>query len=359
MHCKCLVVPSALLAFVIAVSPALANETINRKHGEKSLAGEVTGVSKTEVTLKSSSKGETIKVPANEIVSIDWTGDPPDLKVARSDENGMRLQKAVDGYQKSLAATKATDKAAKADLEFAIARTTAKMALSDPAKVDDAIKKLEDFRTKQSDHYRFYEAVNYLGQLYAAKKDFIKAKVTFEQLGKAPWKETQMASRIASGRLLLAENKLDEAAVEYEAVIAIQPEGPLEESVRQEAVLGKSRIMIAQKKYDDALKLLGEVIAKAPADDVKVNAEAFLRQGDCLREQGNDKDALLAYLHVDVLFRSEKAIHAEALYRLSQLWDKVGQKARGEEARDLLRSEYESSEWARQLKAPAATGAGG
>jgi tetratricopeptide (TPR) repeat protein len=117
--------------------------------------------------------------------------------------------------------------------------------------------------------------------------------------------------------------------------------------------------MIAQKKYDDALKLLGEVIAKAPADDVKVNAEAFLRQGDCLREQGNDKDALLAYLHVDVLFRSEKAIHAEALYRLSQLWDKVGQKARGEEARDLLRSEYESSEWARQLKAPAATGAGG
>jgi tetratricopeptide (TPR) repeat protein len=199
--------------------------------------------------------------------------------------------------------------------------------------------------------------VNWLGQLYESKKDFIKAKVTFEQLAKAPWKDMQMASRIASGRLLLSEKKLDEAAAEYEAVIAIQPDGPLEESVRQEAVLGKSRIMIAQKKFDEALKLLEEVIAKTPADDVKVNAEAFLRQGDCLREQGNDKDALLAYLHVDVLFRSEKAIHAEALYRLSQLWDKVGQKARGEEAREFLRSEYESSEWAKQLKAPTAAGA--
>jgi tetratricopeptide (TPR) repeat protein len=354
MHFRNLIVPSVVIA--LAVAPAVANETINRKRGDKAVAGEVTGVSKIEVTIKSSTKGETIKVPANEIVSIDWTGDSPDLKVARQDENGLRFQKALDGYQKSLAASKATDKAAKADLEFVIARTTAKMALSDPAKLDDAIKKIEEFRTKQSDHYRYYEAVNYLGQLYAAKKDFIKASVTFEQLGKAPWKETQMTARIASGKLLLAENKLDEAAAAYESVIAIQPEGPVEESVRQEAVLGKSRIMIAQKKYDDALKLLDEVIAKAPPDDVRVNAEAFLRQGDCLREQGNDKDALLAYLHIDVLFRSEKAIHAEALYRLAQLWDKVGQKGRGDEARDLLRSDYESSEWAKLLKAPAAAG---
>jgi hypothetical protein len=85
-----------------------------------------------------------------------------------------------------------------------------------------------------------------------------------------------------------------------------------------------------------------------------VNAEAFLRQGDCLREQGNDKDALLAYLMVDVLFSSERAYHAEALYRLSSLWDKVGNKVRAEEARDRLKSDYESSDWTKQLKAPSA-----
>src|SRR5262249_211276 len=131
MHFRNLIVPSVVIT--LAAAPAWANETINRKRGEKAVAGEVTGVSKIEVTIKSSTKGETIKVPANEIVSIDWTGDSPDLKVARQDENGLRFQKALDGYQKSLAASKATDKAAKADLEFVIARTTAKMALSDPA----------------------------------------------------------------------------------------------------------------------------------------------------------------------------------------------------------------------------------
>lgn len=80
----------------------------------------------------------------------------------------------------------------------------------------------------------------------------------------------------------------------------------------------------------------------------------FLRQGDCLREQGNDVDALLSYLLVDVMFASEKPLHAEALYRLVALWEKKGEKGKADEARDRLRSDYENSEWTRQLK-----GAGG
>ena len=349
----------ATLTFVFAVAsgaPALAIETITRKR-EKPLSGEVSGVSKTEVTVKvKSPKEDTLKLPANEILSIAWTGDVPETGVARSDENAGRYQKAIEGYQKALQSSKATNAYAKADLEFGIARSSAKLALGEPAKIDDAIKKLEDFRSKQSDHYRFYDAVNYLGQLYAAKNELIKAKLAFDTLGKAPWREYQMAAKIAAGRLLLKENKLDEAAAEYETVVAMKPEGPVEESQRQEAVLGKARIMIAQKKYDDSLKLLDEVIDKAAADDSKVNAEAFLRKGDCLREKGDDKDALLAYLHVDVLFASEKPLHAEALFRLAQLWDKVGNKARADEARDRLRSDYDYTEWAKQLKAPAAGG---
>ena len=115
-----------------------------------------------------------------------------------------------------------------------------------------------------------------------------------------------MIARIGTGRLALAENKLDDAAAEYDSVVAMQPDGTVEESLRQEAVLGKARVLIIQKKFDEALKLLEEVIDKAPDFDVKVNAEAFLRQGDCLRELGNDTDALLSYLLVDVRFSSER-----------------------------------------------------
>src|SRR5580765_8814014 len=102
--------PVAALTLVCAIAwgvPAMSAETINRKR-DKPLSGEVTGVSKTEVTVKNT-KGDTIKVPANEILSIAWTGDTPDTGVARSDENAGRYQKAIDGYQKSLQAGKATN----------------------------------------------------------------------------------------------------------------------------------------------------------------------------------------------------------------------------------------------------------
>ena len=353
---KNLIATLTLVCAVAAAAPAAAAETITRKR-DKQISGEVSGVSKTEVTVKvKTPKEDTIKVPANEIQSIAWTGDTPDVGLARNNENGGKYQLAIDGYQKALQAGKSANAFAKADLEFGIARASAKLALGEPSKLDDAIKKLDDFRKSQSDHYRFYEAVNYLGQLYSAKKDFLKAKVAFDTLGKAPWKEYQMAAKIASGRLLLHENKLDEAAAEYEAVVAMKPEGSVEESQRQEALLGKAQILIAQRKYDDSLVLLDEVIKNAAGDDSKVNAEAFLRRGDCLREKGDDKDALLAYLLVDVMFASEKPQHAEALYRLVPLWDKVGKKDRADDARDRLKSDYDYTDWAKQLKAPAASG---
>jgi tetratricopeptide (TPR) repeat protein len=349
----CVLSLSALLA---AVSSARAADKIDRKR-DKALQGEVTEMSKTEVTIKvTAPKADTIKVPANEIAAIAWSGESADCNVARKDEEGGKYQKAIDGYQKALQSSKTPSANLKNDLEFGIARAGAKQALADGSKIDEAIKKLEDFRARQGDHYRFYDCVNLLGQLYAARKDFIKAGLAFDTLGKAPWKEYQMVAKIAGGRLALAENKFDEAAAAYDAVVAMPAEGAVEESQRQEAVLGKTRILIIQKKFDDALKLLQEVIAKAPADDYKVNAEAYLRQGDCLREQGNDSDAVLSYLAVDVLFASERTMHAEALYRLASLWEKVGNKPRADEARERLKSEYESSEWARQLRAPAAGG---
>jgi tetratricopeptide (TPR) repeat protein len=354
MTIKTLMIQFAVLLLAAVGSGAWAAETINRKR-EKNLSGEVSSVTKTEVQVKAKTpKEDTIKVPANDIASIEWSGEPPECKVARSDENGGRFQKAIDGYQKALQSNKATNAFLKTDLEFGIARAMAKLALTDPAKIDEAVKKLDEFRAKNGDFYRFYDSLNFLGQLHAARKDSVKARTAFEALGRAPWKDYQMTARIALGRLALADNKIDEAAAEYDAVIGMQADGSVEESLRQEAVLGKARVLIGQKNYDEALKLLDEVIAKAPADDAKVNAEAFLRQGDCLREQGNDKDALLAYLVVDVLFSSERAYHAEALYRLSSLWDKVGNKGRAEEARDRLKSDYESSDWTKQLRAPAA-----
>jgi len=67
---------------------------------------------------------------------------------------------------------------------------------------------------------------------------------------------------------------------------------------------------------------------------------------------------LIAYLHVDVLFSTEKSFHPEALYNLTRLWNAVQQPDRANEAADKLTSEYPNSPWAQKLKAPAAAANG-
>ena len=73
-------------------------------------------------------------------------------------------------------------------------------------------------------------------------------------------------------------------------------------------------------------------------------AEAYIKKGDCYQALGESKEALIAYLHVDVLFPSEPGLHAEALYHLSNLWGKVQKPERGTEARAVLQQQYPDSE---------------
>ena len=76
--------------FFAAAFNAWGADSVNRKR-ERPVSGEVSAISKTEVSVKvTAPKADTIKVPANEIVGIEWNGEPPECKVARSDENGGR-----------------------------------------------------------------------------------------------------------------------------------------------------------------------------------------------------------------------------------------------------------------------------
>ncbi|MFN0054633.1 MAG: tetratricopeptide repeat protein [Planctomycetales bacterium] len=341
----------------LVLSSASGAETITRR-GDKPVSGDVTGSSRLEVTIKvKNPKEETVAIPANQIQNIAWTGESPEANLARSDEAAGRYQKALDGYAKALQASKSTNPLAKLDLEYNSLRTTARMALADSSRAGEAIKRLEEFRKAQSDHYRSFESQSLLGQLYLSQKDFVKAQLAFDALAKAPWRDTQLEAKIFTGRLLQASNKFDEAAAAYEAIITEQAANPQEEALRQEALLGKSRVLLAQKNFVEAQKLLELVVENVDSDDSRIQAEAYVRLGDSLREQGKDKDALLAYLHVDVLFPSEKMLQAEALFHLTRLWDRIGQKGRAADARDKLEGEeFRNTEWARQLKAPAAGG---
>ena len=328
---------------------ASAEDQIIRRGVDAPQRGEITGYTSTEVTLKPPLNKPEEKISANEVVRVRWDGEPPELNLARSAEDTNRLEEALAEYEKIAAAPTTKDADLKADVRFLIARTLAKMALADPARIEQARTALESFRRVHANHFRDYEAVDYLGRLALAAEDYAAAEAAFAELAGAPWPETKAAATIAHSRVLLAKGDAEQALSAVNGVIESAGDDPLLAARRYEAMLQKSAILEKQQQTEEAAAVLDEVVKLLPTDDARLQAEAYLRLGALRQAQGRQKEAVLAYLHVDVLFDTERASHAEALYHLSHLWQSVGHPDRAADASARLREAYPDSPWTAKL----------
>ncbi len=99
------------------------------------------------------------------------------------------------------------------------------------------------------------------------------------------------------------------------------------------------------KKYTDAETDVRAVIQAVPPEDIAAQSAAYNTLGDCLRAAGKPKDALVAYLHTDVLYAKDKEQHARALAGIVQLWRELKNDSRADEVLKQLRSEYPQSPW--------------
>lgn len=341
----------AVLAAVWA-SSLLAVDAVTRKSDGKKFGGTITDMSKTEFKIKKA-VGEPDVIQANDVAAVDWDGGGGELRLGYSDENGGKYESALQRFEKAKTDAKTPSAALKAEFDYVIARATARLALTDPAKQDEAIQKLLAVQKSSPEHFRYYESVALLGQVQLAKGDFAAARTTFELLARAPWSDFKLASRIAFGRILTAENKLDEAAKEFAAAAAAASDSPADQVRKYEAMLGQARALVMQTKYDEALKILDVVTDKGPADEAALQAEAYVLQGDSLQALGRMKEAALAYLHVDVLFSRESAMHAAALFNLAKIWTLVQQPDRSAESAAKLIQNYPNSSWRKKLAAAA------
>lgn len=331
-----------------ASTSAHAIDSVVRKSSDTPAQGTITEVDKLGVTVKPRI-GAEVKVPANDIVSVRWDGEPAKLSLARNDEAGGRFKKAIEGYQAVAEEVDAANTNLKRDIEFLIARTTARIALADETQRAEAVRLLEAFSKSGADNFHFYESRNWLAQVYTQMGEFAKAQDALSLLEQAPWTDYKMAASIAKARLLLTQGDVAGALQAFDTVIAMEANGAAEMSQQHEALLGKASCLISEQRYAEATPLLESVVQQVSPNDSHAQAEAYVLQGDCLQALGKPKEAVLAYLHVDVLFAKESALHAEALYHLTRLWGVVGQPERGGDARATLETQYPNSEWAKKL----------
>ena len=350
---RSLILPLAATTLLLAITPsANAVDLIVRRNSDQRDGGKLSKMTKTEVTVTKQVGGDTT-VPVNEIAWIEFDGAPASMGLGRSALAAGQLDVAAEQLEQALQESAGVDNPGlRGDLEFMAAKVLAVRGMTEPATAASAVQKLKDFVGKNREHYRFYDAQLLLGYVALAAGDPATAVAAFTSVSTAPWKDYQMAAQIGQGRTYLAQDNTDAAQREFDAVASVNADGAAQKARRLEAMLGQADCLHRKGQYQPAIEALDKVIDESTAADARLQAEAYLLQGACFTSMGaNPKEAIMAYLHVDVIpaMSREADLHAEALYNLARLWNQVGQQDRAREAADALRGQYPNSEWAKKL----------
>jgi len=313
------------------------------------VVGEVVKMSPLEVAVKQGALEK--KVPVNQIASImyDSSTEPSSLNAARMAARRGRYQDALDVLTdpKKIPAD-IERREVQQDVAFFKALCTAKLALGGTGKVSDAGRTMLGFIKDNGGSYHYLEACEQLGDLYVAAREYSFAETYYAKLAQAPWPDYQMRANVAIGRAQLAEKKLAEAEKSFDTVLGIAAEGPLADFQRMAATLGKGRCLAEKGQTEQAEKMVKDVIAKADAEYGELHSRAYNTLGTIQRKAGRTKEALLAFLHVEILYFAYPEQRAEALANLEQLWNEVHKPERARKAREILDTYFKNSPWAQQ-----------
>lgn len=342
----------AITTAALGAHTALAIDTVTRRSTNKPAGGEITSVSQTEIIV-TPKVGQPTTVPANDVLGIDYEAAPPTLRLARSQENGGQFAQALETYAQAAAEIPSGNPFLRAEIEFLQARTTGKLALGDPTQLTAAMEALEQFLERHDDHYRYYEAQQLLGEIKLAADDISGAEQAFAVVAAAPWTDTQMAGKLGSAQIQVRQGDPSAAQAIFDEIVAnARGDDPATAARRLQAMLGQAQCLQALGRHAEAVPVYATVVKDASADDSRLQAEAYLGQGESYLAAGdNNKAAIMKFLIVDVVpaLSQHGDLHARALFELAQLWPSVGQPVRGAEASAKLQQDYPNSEWAKRL----------
>jgi tetratricopeptide (TPR) repeat protein len=329
----------------LSTTPAWAIDSI--KTSKALVSGNLQEIGKYVVKIKRTGDREE-EIQVNEIEYIRYDGEPAQLNLIRGAVNGGRYKDALEGLDKLKDENLKVD--IKQEIEFFRAVSSSRLALAGEGSVNDAGKLMNTFVSGNPTSWHYLEACEVLGDLLVAINNFPLAQQRYGELEQAPWVDVKMRGGVLKGRALQGEGKFDEAAAAFDKALALAEgsSGELIDAQKQAATIGKAVSLAQTGKSAEATKLLEDVIAKADPEQSELHALAYNALGGCYRKAGNSKAALLAYLHVDVLYNNYANAHAEALSNLSQLWKEVGNADRALESEQVLTERYPSSKWAKK-----------
>lgn len=329
------------LGVSIFASDVFALDRVRDRNGVTT--GKISKVSVLGITI---TKGGTdIKKPVEDIVSITFDDEPDDLSPARRAADSGRYNAALERLAK-IDGSDVDRPEVQQEIDFLKAYCTVQLALSGQATLDTAEKEIAGFLSKNSRSYRVPEAIELRGDVLLAKGDYNGARSQYVKLGKAPAPYFKTRSALLTGRSLQAEGNHQAAVEAFNNALKSAAGNAAAQTQTLEVTLLRAVSQAALGEVAAATETIEKIITDANAEDSQLLAQAYNALGDCHLAAEDKKSAKLAFLHVDLLFSSETAEHARALYELSQLWNEFGQADRASDATQRLKDNYPGSRWA-------------
>ena len=337
-----------ITVLVSLLAPAsLAVDIVTRRSDNSKIRGSISSATRSEIIVKSTS-GTEIKIPITDVRRVQFDREPTALISARANEGSGAFELALEKYTKIQKGYNNSDRRLSTELKFLIARTTAKMAATNPTKAVEAARLLADFRSKNGTNFRYLEATLMHAKLLGTNGKADEGKTLLAEVQQSSVSGYQLQAGVELGSLMLKSDDLDGALAAFTDVVKKSSDNANAKAALFAGLLGQASCLQKQNNHDQAVKVLDRIIEEASEFESSTLASAWLRKGDSLQVKKEIKAALLAYLHVDVLYPREAAQHAEALYQLSSLWGPAGHADRAAEASARLTSKYPNSMWAKK-----------
>jgi len=318
---------------------------VTRRNGSD--VGKITAITPLDVTIEKS--GVSSKIPVEEIRGVTFFNEPRELNVASHAIAAGRYETALETLRRIKAADLPAEGVRRdgvvAEVEFMKAQCDAGLAMSGRAEVSQADQSLRKFRATHSRSFHVPEAIELLGNLYDSTGRYDAARGQFEQLAKAKTPYFVARAAVLVGRTFQEEGAHDQAVTQFDKALSTRDRSPTLESVRLDATLAKAVSEAALGKLDGSAARIVQLIAAADGDDVDFLARTYNALGDCYLQAGRDKDALFAFLHVDLLYGEAQEEHAKSLHELSSLWKTAGYADRAADSADRLADKYPGSRW--------------
>ncbi|MDR2439994.1 MAG: tetratricopeptide repeat protein [Planctomycetaceae bacterium] len=329
------------LLILFTVSVLLAADRITVQEGKgKNLSGTILGVNAEKITIDV--RGEKQEIPANIIALTEYDGEPSSLKTARTAFDGSRMSETLEALAKVDPKT-LTKPEIKQDFDYLTAAAKTKSVLAGFGNLADAEKSLLDFIKNNKNSYHYFEICELYGDLMVQAGKFDNAKKSYAALAKAPWSEYSLKATVSLGMAEITEKKTDSARKNFEIVIKSEDNSEQAQRLKNIAQVGLALCLTTEKKYDEAIKILEEIAKNSGNEDSVFQSLVYNSLGSTYAQAGKPREAILAYMHTDILFSSARNEHIKALQELSKLWKQVKRNERAEETDNRLKSIYNIS----------------